>query len=49
MRLWQKQFGNDGFFTHNSYAIDVDADGNVSVSGVSVKSTRRRCDFADYR
>jgi hypothetical protein len=37
--VWQKQFGNEGFFTHNSYAIDVDARGNVSLSGVSVEST----------
>jgi hypothetical protein len=37
--IWQKQFGNDGFYTHNSYAIDVDAEGNVSLSGVSVRNT----------
>jgi hypothetical protein len=39
--IWQKQFGNDdnSFFLHNSYAIDVDASGNVSLSGTSVKAT----------
>ena len=39
--IWQKQFGNDdnSFFLHNSYAIDVDASGNVSLSGTSVKGT----------
>jgi hypothetical protein len=39
--IWQKQFGNDddSFYLHNSYAIDVDASGNVSLSGTSVKAT----------
>jgi Beta-propeller repeat len=37
--LWLRQFGNSGYFAHNAYSIDVDARGNIDISGVSVKFT----------
>lgn len=37
--LWLKQFGNGDYFAHATYALDVDFNGNISISGVSVKNT----------
>lgn len=37
--LWGRQFGNEGYFVHRSYAIDVTSDGLISLSGTSVKNT----------
>jgi Beta-propeller repeat len=37
--VWLRQFGNAGYFAHNAYSIDVDAKGNIDISGVSVKFT----------
>ena len=42
-RLWIRQFGSD--FTNTPFGIDVDEDGNVYLSGVTVKSNEEEAAF----